>query len=133
MSLFYEIYIFTASAINYAEKIVAFLDPEKKNIQGILGRDHCLQTKNGFFIKDLRIIKDRDLKDIIIVDNLTHSFGFQIENGIPILEWKFQKKDQELLYLKDYLKEAFLQIDVREYNMKKLKLRELSLKKENEL
>ena len=46
-----------------------------------------METKNGFFIKDLRIIANKQLKDIVIIDNLAHSFGFQIENGIPILEW----------------------------------------------
>ena len=33
-------------------------------------------TKNGLFLKDLRILKNRRLEDIIIVDNLAHSFGF---------------------------------------------------------
>jgi CTD small phosphatase-like protein 2 len=46
-----------------------------------------METKNGFFIKDLRIIANKHLKDMLIVDNLAHSFGFQIENGIPILEY----------------------------------------------
>jgi len=40
---------------------------------------------SGFYIKDLRIIKNRPLKDIIMVDNLVHSVGLQIDNGIPIL------------------------------------------------
>ena len=35
-----------------------------------------METKNGFFIKDLRIIKNRLLKNTIMVDNLAHSFGF---------------------------------------------------------
>ena len=35
-----------------------------------------METKNGFFIKDLRILNNKELKDIIIVDNLAHSFGF---------------------------------------------------------
>ena len=34
-----------------------------------------MATKNGFFIKDLRIVENRDMKDLIIVDNLSHSFG----------------------------------------------------------
>lgn len=46
-----------------------------------------METKNGFFIKDLRIIKDLDLNRTLIIDNLVHSFGLQVENGIPILEW----------------------------------------------
>lgn len=37
-----------------------------------------METHNGFFIKDLRIIRNRGLKDLIIVDNLVHSFGLQI-------------------------------------------------------
>ncbi len=35
-----------------------------------------METRNGFFIKDLRIVKDADLKTTILVDNLSHSFGF---------------------------------------------------------
>lgn len=52
-----------------------------------------METKNGFFIKDLRIVKGKDLKKMILVDNLAHSFGFQIENGVPILEWHQDKND----------------------------------------
>ena len=92
-----------------------------------------MQTKNGFFIKDLRIISDRDIKDIVIVDNLSHSFGFQIENGIPILEWKFHKKDQELLFLKDYLIEAYQSSDFRDFNKEKLRLRDILKLSEEEI
>ena len=35
-----------------------------------------METKNGFFIKDLRIIANKELKNMLIVDNLAHSFGF---------------------------------------------------------
>lgn len=52
-----------------------------------------METKNGFFIKDLRILKNTQLKDVIMVDNLVHSFGFQLDNGVPILEWQNDQKD----------------------------------------
>ena len=42
----------------------------------ILSRNFCLETKKGLYIKDLRIISNRSLKDLIIVDNLSHSFAF---------------------------------------------------------
>ena len=84
-----------------------------------------METKNGFFIKDLRVIKNRDLKNIFLCDNLSHSFGFQIDNGIPILEFHNDKKDRELKYLIDYLLEALYVDDIREFNKKKLKLNEL--------
>src|SRR5687768_12942095 len=99
----YEIILFTASTSDYAETIAKELDPEKKIISYILDRNFCLETKNGFFIKDLRLLKNRLLKNILIVDNLVHSFGFQIDNGVPILEWTGNKKDTELKHLIDYL------------------------------
>ena len=67
--------------------IRSYLDPENNLISGVLSRQNCMETKNGFFIKDLRIIKNRDLKNMLIIDNLAHSFGLQIDNGIPICEW----------------------------------------------
>ena len=71
-------YVFTASTNDYAEPIVKYLNRKKKTIQGVLHRKNCLETINGFKIKDLRIIKNRSLEDIIIVDNLVHSFGLQL-------------------------------------------------------
>ena len=118
MSQIYEVYIFTAAHITYATSIMEFIDPGLKFISGILDRSKCLKTKNGFFIKDLRIIKNRELKNMILVDNLVHSFGFQINNGVPILEWHDSFKDQELLHLRNYLKEAVAEEDVREFNKK---------------
>ena len=70
---------------------------------------------------------------MIIVDNLSHSFGFQIDNGIPILEFHNDKKDRELRYLADYLMEAFVYEDLREFNKTKLRLQELSQMKIEEL
>jgi len=92
-----------------------------------------LETKNGFYIKDLRIIKNRDLKNMIIVDNLVHSFGFQIDNGVPILEWTGNKKDQELKSLVPYLVDAKNHDDLRQYNRDKLKLTELAQSKIEDL
>jgi CTD small phosphatase-like protein 2 len=48
----------------------------------------------GLKIKDLRIIKNRNIKDIILVDNLVHSFGLQLDNGIPILDFTNDKNDK---------------------------------------
>ena len=61
MSEFFEIYIFTASSFNYAVAITKLLDPKEKYISGILSRENCMTTKNEFFIKDLRVIKNRNL------------------------------------------------------------------------
>lgn len=84
-----------------------------------------METKNGFFIKDLRIVSNRSLKDIILVDNLVHSFGLQIDNGIPILEYKNDDKDKELLYVADLLMELKDSSDVRKVIQEKINLREM--------
>ena len=59
----------------YANAIVKHIDEEGRYINGILSRKNCMETRNGFFIKDLRILKGKELKSTIIVDNLSHSFG----------------------------------------------------------
>jgi len=35
-----------------------------------------VETNEGIFIKDLRVIANRDLKDILLVDNAAYSFGY---------------------------------------------------------
>lgn len=74
-------------------------------------------------IKDLRIIKNRQLSDIVIVDNLVHSFGLQIDNGIPILDFIDNKEDKELLGLEKILLELKDVTDVREFIKNKISLR----------
>ena len=39
----------------------------------------------------------------MIVDNLVHSFGLQIDNGIPILDFTNNKDDKELLGIEKIL------------------------------
>ena len=39
-------------------------------------RDHCIKTNEGIYIKDLRIIKNREIEDLLIVDNAVYSFGY---------------------------------------------------------
>ena len=82
ISKFFEIITFTASIPAYASPLLDILDKEK-NIQHRLYREHCTFI-NGVFIKDLKRL-NRNLKDIIIVDNSPLAFAFDIENGLPII------------------------------------------------
>jgi CTD small phosphatase-like protein 2 len=60
-----------------------------------------------------------------MVDNLVHSFGLQITNGIPILEFLNNKQDRELQGMEKMLIELSTKDDVRDYLQDKLKLKEV--------
>lgn len=59
-------------------------------------------------MKDLRVIRNRLVQDIILVDNAVYSFGFQLSNGIPILPFYNDPSDTELLQLVHYLRTLML-------------------------
>ena len=122
LSELYEIIVFTASHSCYANVALDYLDPENKYIHHRLFREHCVTTEEGLYIKDLRILANRDLKDMVIVDNAVYSFGYQLENGIPIVPFYYNKNDTELQSLTKFLKELYHQLDVREHNKKTFRL-----------
>ncbi len=64
---------------------------------------------------------NRKIEDLIIVDNACYSFGYQIDNGVPIIPYYDNKKDEELKKLLEYLK-GLVSKDVRETNRKTFKL-----------
>lgn len=83
-------------------------------------------SDNGtIYIKDLRIIRNVPLKNMIIIDNSVLSFAFHLENGIPVLPYYNNKNDNELLYLKDYLLELYHSDDFVETNNKVFNLKKL--------
>jgi len=126
MSKIFEIIVFTAASRDYAEAVVTYLDPEQKVIQAIIDRSYCTNSGSGVWIKDLRIIQNRELNDMVIVDNYVHSFAYQLENGIPILEWHDDKNDRELKFLQEYLEKLAECDNIAEFNRKNLKLMEFS-------
>jgi CTD small phosphatase-like protein 2 len=121
MNKYFEIIVFTASHDAYAKAVVDYIDKNRRIIQGYLSRDHCYHTEDGAYVKDLRVL-NRNLKDVVIVDNLVYSYAFQIYNGIPILPFENNKNDRELLDLVDYLKFLSTMEDVREVNKRFFKL-----------
>ncbi|EAS07878.1 NLI interacting factor-like phosphatase (macronuclear) [Tetrahymena thermophila SB210] len=112
MSHLYEIVIFTASRSVYANEVINKLDPQNKFIFKRLFRENCIY-KNRIYIKDLRIFKNRDIKNLVIVDNCCLSFCHNILNGIPIVPFYDDKRDQELLELSHYLRYLAQVDDVR--------------------
>lgn len=93
LSAIAEIIIFTASSRSYADKVIECLDPERRYISYVFYRENCIRTTDGYLVKDLRIFKTRDLKDMVLVDNSAYSYCLNYENAIPIVPFYGQSKD----------------------------------------
>lgn len=105
MSQFYEIVIFTASHSCYANIVLNLLDPENRYVNYRLFRESCIQTTEGIFLKDLRILANRDLDNMILVDNACYSYASQLHNGVPIVPFFFEEEDTQLIELSSFLLE----------------------------
>ena len=103
VSKYFVVGIFTASVKAYADAVIDYLDPNKNLIQFRLYRNNCINVNDKIFVKDLRIIKGIDIKDIILLDNSIYSFSAQINNGILVNSFFNDKNDIELYNVLGYL------------------------------
>ena len=62
---------------------------------------------------------------MVIVDNAVYSFGFQLDNGIPIIPYYSDEDDEELFHLIPYLEVLSLSEDVRSKNREAFQLADI--------
>ena len=123
---YFEVGIFTASVKEYADAVISFLDPESKLIKFRLYRNNCINFNDTFTVKDLRIFKEVNLKNIVLLDNSMYSFAAQIDNGILINTFINDKNDNELYNALEYLiKYISPAEDVREINERFFNFRQI--------
>ena len=103
MSHIFDIAIFTAAMKDYADSILDILDPEKKWIKYRLYRHHT-SISGMCFVKDLSKI-GRDLKRVIIIDNIADNFKLQPNNGLGIKTWNEEMRDTQLVDIGKLLKD----------------------------
>ncbi len=100
----FDVIVYTASDREYANAVVGYLDSERRYIKDILHRKHCVKTKKGFTVKDLKhLMSGGDLNRVFLVDNSTHCFAPQIHNGIPIVPFYYDTSDDQLQKLAEFL------------------------------
>lgn len=100
------------------------MDPEHKYIAHRLYRDSCI-SKDGRYLKDLRVFKNRDLRKIVIVDNSIVCFSSNLSNGIYVPSYFGQRNDNSLLGIIELLKKIANCSNVQEELDKRLGLKKL--------
>lgn len=90
----FDIDIFTAARREYALEALKICELDSY-VRNLYQRDHCLQQKfivsDGkepmpVLVKDLRIF-DREISDILIVDNTLTAYAVHIANAVPLISW----------------------------------------------
>ena len=83
MKLLFELIIFSSGTPDYVDPIVKMIEKDEKFFDYILYRQHITIDESGDKIKDLNLL-GRDLKNIIIIDDISTYFKKQKSNGICI-------------------------------------------------
>ena len=95
----------------YADIILDYIDPKNEFFQFRLYRDACIPIQQRLYIKDLRIIKDYDPKNVILMDNSLYSFMNQPSNGMLVNSFYTNHKDTQLISAKNFLVNHILPCD----------------------
>ena len=82
MKPLYELVLFSFGTKEYVDYIFNIIEKKEKIFEYVLYRQHATYEK-GDYVKNLSLL-GRDLKKIIIIDDIPHVFKLQKNNGICI-------------------------------------------------
>ena len=83
MKLLFELIIFSSGTPNYVDPIIKYIEKDEKYFDYVLYRKHMINDEKGESVKNLELL-GRDLKNVIIIDDVAKNFRFQKDNGICI-------------------------------------------------
>jgi TFIIF-interacting CTD phosphatase-like protein len=66
-------------------------------------------------MKDFGVIANRNIEDLIMIDNLIYSYALNLENGVLIKPYFDGQDDRELQYIADVLDKLQNYEDVRTF------------------
>jgi CTD small phosphatase-like protein 2 len=95
--------VFTASHACYANPVIDYLDPDGTLVAKRLFRENCRQVSESLYVKDLTVLRNRQLKNLVLIDNAAYSYALQLDNGVPIIPFYNNRKDCELRELTSFL------------------------------
>ena len=112
---YFDIAVFTASCKGYADTIIDYIDPSNTIFKFRLYREACIPIQDYIYIKDLRIIRNYEPSNVILMDNSLYSFVNQPKNGMLLYSFYWNEKDDQLIIAKNFLlKYIYNAKDVRE-------------------
>ena len=94
---FYELITFTSASKEYAQPIINEIELDNKYFDYNFFREHSVISGNDF-VKDISRI-GRDMKKIIIIDNMEQNFRLNKKNGIKIKAFYGEQNDKVLFEL----------------------------------
>lgn len=112
VSKWYNLVIFTASVKEYADPVIDYLESERSYFQNRYYRDHCTLRDGQGYIKDLSSV-DKNLNNVIIIDNSPISYALHENNAIIVEGWINDPSDSDLLNLIPLLNGLRYATDVR--------------------
>ena len=83
MKKLYELILFSLGTSEYVSPIIKNIEKKEKFFEHILYREHVTYDDNGNFFKNLNLL-NRDVKNILIVDDNSKNFKYHKSNGICI-------------------------------------------------
>ncbi len=83
MKQFYELILFSSGTSDYVDPIVKYIEKNENFFEFVLYRQHISFDERGEYFKNLNLL-NRNLKNILIIDDMEKNFKLQKENGICI-------------------------------------------------
>ena len=96
---FYELILFSSGTCDYVDPIVKIIEKKENFFEFVLYRQHISFDEKGEYYKDLNLL-NRNIRNILIVDDMKKNFKFHKLNGICIKPFYGDvQKDANLLNL----------------------------------
>jgi Dullard-like phosphatase family protein len=96
---FYELILFSSGTCDYVDPIIKVIEKNENFFEFVLYRQHISLDEKGEYYKDLNLL-NRNIKNILIVDDMKKNFKFHKQNGICIKPFYGDiQKDSNLLNL----------------------------------
>ncbi len=95
--------MFSSYSAQQTTEALKDLDPRRQHIRSVLGRANCIFRGHDDCIKDLRILQDRDLANVVIIDSRPFAFQGQMTNAIYVPPFTGAEDDRELLPVLEFL------------------------------